>query len=195
MYKTDEELAGSAKNGEDASFQELMRRYLKAVFNFAYQYMHNTEEAEDVTQETFFKTWKHIKKFKSGKAWKPWLFAIARNTALDHFRKRKEIPFSSLDNGQDNAQPGNIQFEETIEDTELSASEVFEQAQDIRELGEAMDKLHPENRLVLILHYHEEMTFEEIAIVMNRSMNTVKSWHRRGLGKIKSMLSVKHAPK
>jgi RNA polymerase sigma-70 factor (ECF subfamily) len=191
LSKSDEELIESYKRGDDASFQTLMRRSLKPVFNFVYQYVRNTEEAEDVTQDTFFKAWKNIKKFKGDKKWKPWLFTIARNTALDYIKKRKSTPFSELNSNEEESIP----FSETLEDSEPLADELFEQVQNVEELMATMDTLKPEYHSILMLHYHQELTFKEIATVMNKPMNTVKSWHRRALENVKETLTLKRAPK
>src|SRR3989344_2355028 len=182
MPKTDEILAKESAQGDDASFQELMRRFLTPVFNFSRQYVRAQAEAEDITQDTFLKVWKNIKKFNQGQKFKPWIFTIAMNTALDHIRKRKAIPFSEIDTsdeyGQENSAP---QFSETLEDLEPIADELFEQTENTDKISVALEILRPEYRSVLMLHYAEDLTFEEIAIVMNNPMNTVKSWHRRAL--------------
>lgn len=186
MEQTDEELIENYKQGDDASFQTLMRRSLKPVLNFVYQYVRNTEEAEDVTQDAFFKAWKNIKKFKGdkNKKWKPWLFTIARNTALDYIKKRKNVPFSGMDLNEKDS----TSFSETLEDVEPLADELFEQVQNAEVLTKIMNTLRPEYHSVLLLHYHQELTFEEIATVMGMSMNTVKSWHRRALEKVREIL-------
>jgi len=190
MNKTDEELVKLCKQGNNTSFQELMQRYIKPVFNFTYQYVHSTSEAEDITQDTFFKSWKNIQKFKEGKTWKPWIFTIARNTALDYIKKKKPILFSELDNEQDN-----ILFADTLEDTGSLADQIFEDTQNIKELIIATGKLRPEYHSVLMLHYYQELSFEEIATVMNKPMNTVKSWHNRALKIVKKSLESFSAPK
>ncbi len=190
MHLTDEELVELWKDGDNDSFQQLMNRYLKQILNFVFQYVRSTEEAEDTVQDTFLKAWKNLGKFKTGKKWKPWIYTIARNTALDYIKRRKTIPFSSLDNENNNEQ-----FSETLEDTEILANQIFEQTQNIQELSVAMSKLCPEYHSVLILHYQEEMTFEEISAIMDTPMNTVKSWHRRALEQIKTLLQSQNAPK
>ena len=186
MDQTDEQLVDLAKSGDDRAFDILMRRYLKAIFRFAQQYVRGSEDAEDVTQETFFKAWKYLKRFTPGSTFKPWLFTIARNTALDVIKKKKLVIFSTLDNEEQD-----ITFAETVEDVTPLAPELFEQAETALALSKLMEVLHPDHRSVLLLHYRDEMTFEEIAIIMDKPMNTVKSWHRRALERIR----LNYAPK
>ena len=181
--KTDPELAEACKNSDDAAFKELMERHARPVFNFVRQYIKADDDIEDIVQDSFFKAWKHIKRFKKGRPWKPWLFAIARNTALDHIKKRRAAAFSTLDDADDD-----LAFADTIEDTEPLPPELFENAELAGELAAVMETLHPDHRAVLVMHYREELTFDEIAAVMGRPMNTVKSWHRRALRKIRPLL-------
>ena len=181
--KTDGELVEACKKADDLAFKELMERHVRSVFNFARQYGKTDDEVDDIVQDTFFKAWRHIKRFKAGRPWKPWLFTIARNTALDHVKKRRAWAFSELDDADND-----LAFADTLEDAEPLPPAIFEQAELTGELTAVMGSLHPEHRAVLLMHYREDMTFDEIAEVTGRPMNTVKSWHRRALQKIRPML-------
>lgn len=185
--KTDEDLIGPIKSGDEFAFQILMSRYIQHVFNFVLQYVRIREEAEDVTQEAFFKAWKYIHRFKDGMRFKPWLFTIARNTALDYIKKKKAVAFSEIDAGNSDVENDTI-FADTVTDLEPIPSEVFARTELANQLDQAMSILHPDHRAVLIMHYREDMTFEEIAVILNKPMNTVKSWHRRSLDKIRDAL-------
>ena len=182
---SDEELVQRVKDDDDGAYQVLVSRYIKHIHNFVMQYVRNAEDAEDATQDSFFKAWKHIRRFKQGMRFKPWLFAIARNTALDHIKKKKAVSFSDIDAGGND---DTVDFAETIVDTEPLPSDIFAQAERADELTTAMSDLHPDHRNVLIMHYHYDMTFDEIALSMKKPMNTVKSWHRRSLERVKSKL-------
>lgn len=187
MEKTltqDAELIEASQNGKDDAFRELMVRYMGPIFNFSRQYAKSDEDAEDITQDTFFKAWRHIKRFDPTKAFKPWLYAIARNTALDHLKRKRASVFSELD-GEDS----DIQFVDTLEDDMPTPGEIFEQKEVSLEVAESLKELHPDHRSVLLMHYREELTFIEIAEIMKKPMNTVKSWHRRALAKLKKSLA------
>ena len=181
--RTDEMLVESAKYGDDAAYRELMRRYMGPIFGFAKQYAKTTEDAEDIAQDTFFKAWKHLKRFKPDKTFRPWLYAIARNTALDQIKKRRASSFSELD-----SQDSELQFVDTLEDNEPLPSEDYERSELAAELTDSMKGLHPDHRRVLDMHYREGLTFNEIAAIMKKPMNTVKSWHRRALERVKKAL-------
>ena len=182
MDLSDEQLAEQSAHGDDDAFQEIVRRHLASIHRFAFQYTRTEEDAEDIAQDSFFKAWKHIKRYKKGRPFRPWLFAIARNTALDFIKKKRPHSFSSLESNDDSS------FEDTLEDAEPLQTELFERAESREMLSKLMDSLHPDHRSVLSLYYHEELTFEEIAETLDKPMNTVKSWHRRALIKIRGLM-------
>jgi len=187
--QTDEQLVALCKKGDELAFQDLMNRYVGQVFNFLRQYTRGSEDTEDIAQDTFFKAWRHIKKFETGRQFRPWLFTIARNTALDFIKKRKAVNFSDLDDAETE-----ISFADTLADPEPLPPEIFENAELANILSANLKLLHPDHVAVLTLHYREDMTFDEIAIVMNRPMNTVKSWHRRAVERLRDLLAPHLSP-
>ncbi|MFA6601540.1 MAG: RNA polymerase sigma factor [Candidatus Paceibacterota bacterium] len=185
--QSDEDLAEMAGRQDNLAFQELANRYIKAIFNFSRQYMKNKEDAEDTTQETFYKAWKNIRQYQQGKAFRPWLYAIARNTSLDSIKKKKALVFSAI---QDNE--NDLAFEETLRDLEPLPDSLFENKTNLEALTKALESLHPDQANILILHYRDELTFQEIAEVIGSPMNTVKSWHHRALIKLRRILKEMH---
>jgi RNA polymerase sigma-70 factor (ECF subfamily) len=180
---TDEELAQKCKRRDEYAFQELTKRYIRLIFNFVRRYALVEEVAEDMTQDTFFKVWKNIKQYKKGMKFRPWLYTIARNTALDHIKKKKAIVFSELDDNEND-----LAFVDTLEDRAPLQAEIFDDAAMAETLTRTVKLLHPDHQTVISLHYQEEMTFDEIAKIMKRPMNTVKSWHRRALIHLRELL-------
>jgi len=83
MDETDQQLIESYFDGDEAALAVLVNRYLKPVYNFAFRLTGNQADAEDVSQETFLKAWKNIKKFRADENFKAWILKIARNTAYD----------------------------------------------------------------------------------------------------------------
>lgn len=180
---SDETLVENIKKGDDAVFQELMRRYIGVIFNFVRQYAGNNEDAEDITQDSFFKVWKNLHRFKEGKTSKPWLFTIARNTAFDYIKKKRAITFSKLDDADNETQ-----FSDFLHDDEPLPDELFARAQTAEAMSSIQKELHPDYQSTLFMRYNENMTFNEIAEIMGKSINTVKSWHHRALQKLKELL-------
>jgi RNA polymerase sigma-70 factor (ECF subfamily) len=190
MEKDEQTLIAEYLEGKsDEALAELIRRYIKPVYNFVYRFTgNNKEEAEDIAQETFFKMWRNLKKYRAGENFKTWLFTIARNTAYDHLRKKKNFVFSDF-NTED------ALFEDTLADTEPLADEIFTLTESKELLAQGMSELSPQFREVLILHYDHELTFDEIGKVLGEPLNTVKSRHRRAVEALRKILVKIIAPK
>jgi RNA polymerase sigma-70 factor (ECF subfamily) len=134
-------------------------------------------------QETFFKVWKNLKKFRQGENFKTWIFTIARNTAIDFLRKRKEYVFSDFEN----AEGGNY-VADTLTDPEPLPDALVETLEREKLLEELLSKISPQYREVLMLRYHEDLTFEEIGKVLDKPLDTVKSQHRRALIELRKII-------
>ncbi len=184
MERSDQQLLDSYLKGEgnENQLETLIKRYLKPIYSFAYRFIGDRQEAEDITQETFVKVWKNLKKFDRKKKFKTWIFAIAKNTCLDWQKKKRTIPLSVLDN------KAGFPFAEAIKDPVLLPSELLERKDIAVTLNKALESLSPKYRLVLLLRYNDHFTFREIAEVLGEPLHTVKSRHRRALTQLKKLL-------
>ncbi len=181
MDKSDEKIIQEYLGGEEAAFSELVKKYLKPVFNFTFRLVNNRDAAEDLTQETFVKAWKNIKRYNPNKKFRTWLFAIAKNAAFDWLKKKKEIPFSTFEDEEGNNALKNISSDEIL------PNEILERENIAEELENILQKLPLPHRTVLLLHYKEDFSLHEIAEILDEPYNTIKSRHQRGLLKIKLM--------
>ena len=184
LNRNDEEIIESFKSGNQAIFKELVERYTSSIYNFTARLVGKIN-ADDMVQEVFIKTWKHLKNFDSKKAsFKTWIFTIAKNTATDFLRKKKSLNFSDLENQNDNE----LSFMESIPDNELLLSESIQKLDDKELLNNILNKLRVSYKEVLVLHYQEEMTFDEIGKILNKPLNTVKSEHRRAIIELRKII-------
>lgn len=183
MHRTDEKLVSDYLSGDRAALDVLIQHYLKPIYHFAYRMVGNAHDAEDITQDTFVKAWRHIKRFDERKSFKTWVFSIAKNTALDFLKKKKTVPFSAFENAE-----GDNVLIDGIADAEPLPPELFDRADLAEFLAATVQKLSSEHRMVLVLHYNEQLNFREIAEVLREPLHTVKSRHRRAIIALRALL-------
>ena len=165
-------------DGDEEALKLLIDKYTPSIYNFTQRFV-GSLYVSDVTQEIFIKVWKNLKNFDKDKAkFKTWLFTIARNSITDYLRKKKSTPFSFIKNDFK---------EEDIEDETILPDEVYQKLQDKEVLLKTLDELSPDYRLVLTLHYQEDMTFKEIGEVLEKPLHTVKSYHFRAIKKLQDI--------
>jgi RNA polymerase sigma-70 factor, ECF subfamily len=184
----DNQLIKKILSGDDESFSEIIKIYLKPVYNFVYRFVSDRDTAEDLTQETFVKAWKNIEKFDQNRKLKTWLFAIAKNTVFDFLKKKKEIPFSTF------ADEEGENWLENIADENILPDEILEQNDIAEELENKLQQLLPHYRAILLLHHKEDFSLHEIAEILGEPYNTIKSRHQRGLARLKELLQKSGAP-
>ena len=173
---SDEQLVAKHIHGDKQAFDLLVQKHLSPIYNFVFKYVHTTAAAEDVTQEAFIKIWKNINKFDPKYKFKTWAFTIAKNTALDHLKKRGLVPFSRLDDPEQD-----YTFESTLLSRELLPEAAFENIEQMALVGHALAKLPENQKKVLSLYYQQGFNFREIAAALKESINTIKTRHRRAV--------------
>lgn len=176
-----------------SNFDLVINRYAQPVYAFVFRLTGNASDAQDISQETFIKVWKNIKRFdsKKGASLKTWIFTIARNTATDWLRKKRPLVFSSIKNTE--SEDDERQFEDTLRDEEPLADEALANKQEkdawFAELSNAISSLKEIDQSILQLHQYEELTFEEVSHVLDMPMQTVKSRYRRALHKLHQIIN------
>ncbi|MDD3434805.1 MAG: sigma-70 family RNA polymerase sigma factor [Candidatus Pacebacteria bacterium] len=175
---SDNQLIKQYLNGDKQSFEILVQRYLKEIYSFIFYYLRDRDEAEDITQEVFLKTWRQLKKFNLEKSFKTWLYTIAKNTTFDVLRqkqneKNKKIVFNN-DNLFLQEKNSNLLPEAILEDKKLKTT-----------LDWAVTNLPLKYQEVIDLHINEDLKFREIADSLGESTNTVKSRYRRAVQALK----------
>ena len=184
MEITDKQLIDDYLNGNDAAFALLVQRQINPVYNFVYRLVRNTQDAEDITQETFVKMWKNLKRYNQDQNFKTWLFTIARNTAIDSLRKKKSFVFSDFEIAD-----GKNPFLDTLADPAPLPDELAARAERQTLFGSALGKRSPAYQEVFTLHHDSDLTFDEISTRLGKSINTVKSQYRRALLTLRRLLT------
>jgi DNA-directed RNA polymerase specialized sigma24 family protein len=152
------------RDGDDAAFRELYRRYAPRVYGFLSGRMQNRTEASDVFQSTWLRLHRYRDRFDPTFLFQPWLFTIARNTLMDHFRKTKASPAEELHENELTGGTGPVG----------SVSDLPE-----------LDRLEPTQREALRLRYKEDLPFDEIAKRLQTSPVNVRQIVSRAIRKLR----------
>jgi RNA polymerase sigma-70 factor (ECF subfamily) len=182
MDTSENQLISKTLDGDEDAFAEIVKIYLKVIYNFVFRMVGDRDTAEDLTQEAFVRAWKNLSRFDQNKGFKTWLFTIAKNTAYDYLKKKKEIPFSSF------ADEEGESWLENVADENILPDEILERNDLAEELERILEKIPLHYRATLILHYKEDFSLHEIAEILGEPYNTIKSRHQRGLRKLKELL-------
>ena len=179
----DRELVYGYLEGRDDYLEILIQKYLKIIYNFVYSHTQNESVAEDLTQETFIKAWRHLGSFDNTKSFKAWLFKITKNNLIDWLRQKKKTTFLSLDE--------NHSLEETI--TALNrldyvSEETLEHIETTQQLIQAIDQLPEKYRVVVTKYYQEGKSLKEISQMLQLPFNTVKSHYHIAIILLKKLL-------
>ncbi len=186
MEKSDNELVAAYKKGDQKAIEALVARHLSSVYNFTRRFV-GEELADDVTQETFVRVWKHIKRYDENRNFKVWLFTIAKRLAIDWTRKKKHVPFSAFEKEDGET------FE--VEDLSPLPQELFRRKEIVEALEALVDELPDDRKVIVTLHDAERLSFEEIAEMVDKPMNTVKSQYRRAIISLRRSIDGGNAPK
>jgi RNA polymerase sigma-70 factor (ECF subfamily) len=186
---SDQDVVVAARNGVEAAYRELVRRYERPVFSLIYRMVRNREQAEDLSQETFIKVLNALGSYRPEYKFSSWVFKIANNAAIDHLRKR-ELDTLSLEGSPHADTP------EKLEATALQIGEKAESALDAvanKELGgeieRAIAKLRPEYRTCILLRHVEGRAYEEIAEMLDLPLGTVKTYIHRARNELRIALA------
>lgn len=174
----DRDLVERCRNRDGAAFNEVVDRYKTKVYNYLLRMMGNAADAEDLTQEVFVRLFTSLDSFRSQASLNTWLFRIAGNLCIDHFRRAKKhraIAFS-LDEPHDaeSAESGSRQAYE-VPDMTYEPHRVAESAETAQQIQQALGQLPEKLRAVLILHDIEGLPYDEIAQIAGCPLGTVKS--------------------
>lgn len=171
MERTDRELVRESRRGDKEAFRELVERYQRKILAIALGMVHNRDDALELTQETFFKAYENLSKFKGESSFYTWLYRIVVNLSIDYRRRDRRhptVPLTDRTTGED--------LEITLPDHELSDPYQQASAGEIGErVAQAINELTPDHKAVILLREVEGLSYEDISRVMQCSKGTVMS--------------------
>jgi RNA polymerase sigma-70 factor (ECF subfamily) len=174
------------KRGDLAAFNDLVRKYEKQVYNFAYRLTGNYDDANDVAQDAFLRVFNAIGSFRGDSSFSTWLFRITTNVFLDERKKAKAHPQSSLD---EYMELGESSVARQIEDPSPTPEAVLEESERALILQKAVSDLPEYQRAMVTLYHGQQKSYEEIAEIMDLPIGTVKSRLNRARLALKEKLS------
>ena len=170
--------------GDESAFRELLVRHQDAVLGTVAKMLGNPSDAEDIAQQVFLRIWQHAKSYRPDAKFTTYLFTITRNLVFNETRRRsrkKEIPLDTADTSGSHHEPGDaphLQPDASLLEAELRLA-----------VDRAIASLPETQRLAVILRRYEDLSYEEIAEVLELSVSAVKSQLFRARNSLREALS------
>ena len=180
----DELLIRRAQRGDADAFEQLLLEHQKNVYNLCYRMAGNPDDAMDLSQETFLRAWRCLDQYQFASAFSTWLYRLCSNICIDFLRRRRRqqtVPLTFEDaDGEEQTY--------AVPDAQPLPEEQVELKLTHETLAAAMAQLLPEHRAVLQLRVVNEMSYEQIADVLDIQIGTVKSRLSRARNQLKKIL-------
>ena len=179
---SDEDLIARFQNGDDYAFEEIIHRYKDRLVNFVFRFLGQMDEAEDIVQDTFLKVYKNKHAYENIARFSTWIYTIAGNLAKTELRKRKRRRIFSISK----IGPDEKEFELPSNDKtpEENAETLFTE----KAVQAAIQELPEKFRTVIILRDIQELSYDEISMIIGVPLGTVKSRVNRGRFKLRDLL-------
>lgn len=184
----DVQLMLRVKEEDTAAFEQLMELYQHRVIGVLYHMVGNAEEAEDLAQEVFLRVYRSRKGYKPVGKFSTWVFTIANNLALNAIRDRKRKPVREA-TGSDSGPLGPRPLEQLVSSPSgAMPSRIFAQGEMSAVVRAAVQQLSEEQRMAVMLNKFEDMSYRQIAEIMNKSEMAVKSLLSRARSSLREIL-------
>lgn len=161
--QSDEVLAALVQRGEAERFGELVRRYEHKLLRYGRRFLSSPEEIEDIVQDAFLSAYQNMQSFDASQRFSPWMYRIAHNAFVNALRKQTRNPLVYVD------------FDALV--SHPAYEDPAPREREARELKEMLDRalaqLQPKYREVLVLYYLEELSYKDIADVLQVPVGTV----------------------
>ncbi len=177
-------LIEASRQGDVESFNQLVLQYEGRIYNLCYRMLGQREAAADVTQDTFFSAFQHLRRFRGG-SFRSWILRIATNRCYDVLRSQQRHPTTSLDAALI-AEGGSLDFEPP--DHHELPDEVALRHELSGAIQRALIGLPEDQRVVVILADVQGLPYEEIAQITRANIGTVKSRLSRGRARLRDAL-------
>ena len=172
--KIEADIVARVLKGERQAYALLVDEYKSPIYNLAYRMTGNSEDADDLTQETFIRAYKNLWRYDTSRKFFTWLYTLALNLIKSHLRKKNK------DNKSFEGASAHL-----FSDKNPSPEAEFIEKQ---ETSDCLLRLEHESRALLIMRFQQGLTFEEIAQITGKSLSAVKMSVYRGLESLKKLM-------
>ena len=169
------------QSGDATAFEPLVSKYKDKIYDLAYYYTHDVEDAYDLSQEVFERAFKALGGFRRRSSFYTWLYRIAKNAGIDYVRRRSRLQtvpieewvysHESFSTGADDSPAGEVELDELR-----------------HQIARAIDQLPPKQKAVFIMKRQQELSLEEIAQILGRSVGTIKAHLSHATHKLMNLL-------
>ena len=177
-----ERIARGLRRRDVALLHTLVQQYQYRLVRYFIFFLGSRDPVDDLVQETWLRVLERGHSYDGLSRFEPWLFAIARNLAIDHTRKRRVISLDSSD--ADESEPASL----SPVSCEASPFEQAARTEDAQHLAQSLLLLQPAYREALVLRFQEELSLQEISRVVGASVSTVSSRIYRGLAALRQQM-------
>jgi len=160
----DRQLVESVRRGDDAAFEQLVRRKASKVYGLCYRVIGNGEDAKDISQLVFIKLWENLEKYDAKYAFDTWLYRMVTNVAIDFLRNRQS---------RENAVSANLRLVRTAADAEQPV--VMQRKEVETVFNEVAAVLSPKQKTIFVMSEMEDLRSSEIAKVLGCRESTVRN--------------------
>ncbi len=165
--RSDRELVQLSQQGDADAFNELMQRHQEKIFNSVYRFSSHWDDAHDITQKAFLNAWKKIGNFKGDSAFSTWMYRIAFNQSVSHRRETGRHRAASIhaEEGEAGVDPG----------YDADPSAPVEASENEKRVHQALALLPEADRKIIVLKDLKDLSYDEIAAILEIPKGTVRS--------------------
>lgn len=178
-------LTRAAVRGDPDAFSQLVERHQRGVYGLCYRLLRDSEESNDAAQEAFVRAYAALSSYDAAQPFGPWVMRIARNHCLDLLRRR--VPADRLIELDAQPQEGR-RSPELADERAARSDDALASAQRNRVLEAAVAQLPERYREVITLFHVQQLSYQQIATVMNVPIGTVMTWLHRARGQLRTQL-------
>jgi RNA polymerase sigma-70 factor (ECF subfamily) len=182
----DQVLVERVLSGDNRAFEKLVEKYKKRIYYLAYKMTRDHDSADELAQESFVKAYQALSRFKKGYSFYTWIYRICVNLSINFLKKEKNSISTDLISDKEL-----LHFSKNVSN-QLESMITSEQAAIVKQ---ALETIPPDQKAVFILKTYENMTYEQMANVLNCSIGTVMSRLFRARHKLRGLLAAAESEK